>query len=252
MIRYLLPISAVFAGVVFLALNGTADVEVDSSLNKARESFTQRFPQVKAESIRPGPIDGMFEIRQGTMVAYLSTDGRYLFQGELIDLDTDINLTDQAASVERQSLMSQASADQQIVFGPKAPEYSIAVFTDIDCTFCRKLHREIADYSAQGIEIKYLLYPRGGPGSASWQKAEEVACAEDPTKAITLAKNDQLVVSKQCDLAKTVGDSYRLGGEIGLRGTPAIVLDDGTLISGYVPAKDLRERLDRLAAAASQ
>ncbi len=214
-----------------------------ASLDEVRAEFSEKFPQIKPESIHKGPVEGLLEIRQGTLVAYLTEDGRYLFQGALIDLDSNVNLTDVAASGGRKDLMQASNEDAQIVFAPEKPRYSVAVFTDIDCTFCRKLHREITAYQQEGIEIRYLLYPRGGPGSKSWQKAEDVMCADDRNRAITAAKNDQLVLSKACSAATMVADSYRLGQEVGLQGTPALVLDSGELVSGYLSAKDLLRKL---------
>ncbi|MEM7278862.1 MAG: disulfide isomerase DsbC N-terminal domain-containing protein, partial [Pseudomonadota bacterium] len=112
-----------------------------ASLDEVRAEFSEKFPQIKPESIRKGPVDGLLEIRQGTLIAYLTEDGRYLFQGALIDLDSNVNLTDVAASGGRKDLMQASNEDAQIVFAPEKPRYSVAVFTDIDCTFCRKLHR---------------------------------------------------------------------------------------------------------------
>ncbi|MEO0996249.1 MAG: DsbC family protein, partial [Pseudomonadota bacterium] len=111
------------------------------------------------------------------------------------------------------------------------------------CTFCRKLHREIQQYTDAGIEIRYLMYPRGGPGSRAWAKAEDVLCSEDRNDAMTRAKNDEPVEAPSCAAASVVMDHYRLGQEVGLRGTPAIVLGDGEMISGYLPANELAARL---------
>ena len=217
--------------------------ELPANIDAIRADFTKRFPQIDGSNIGAGPVTGWLEIRQGTLIAYLSDDGRYLFQGDLIDLTTDTNLTVKAASSERVSMMSEIGRDDTIVFGPAEPKYTVAVFTDVDCTFCRKLHREIDDYIAAGIEIRYLLYPRGGPGSASWAKSEEVICAADRSNALTRAKNDQAVEADKCDAAELVSAHYQLGYQVGLRGTPALVLDDGELISGYVPAAELARRL---------
>lgn len=228
---------------VFAVMDSRADASADEYA-AVRAEFAKHIPTFELESIKPGPVPGLLEIRRGTLVAYLSDDGRYLFQGELIDLVSGTNMTDKAASATRADMLAAASADTMVVFGPEKPTHTVAVFTDIDCGFCRKLHRQIGEYAAEGIEIRYLLYPRSGPGSESWSKAVDVMCAEDQNEAMTLAKSDQPVRSSNCALAKTVSDSYSLGGEIGLRGTPAIVTDDGTLISGYLPPKELKARLD--------
>ena len=73
-----------------------------------------------------------------------------------------------------------------IVFSPEEKRFTVSVFTDIDCVFCRRLHNELDEYLAAGIEVRYLLYPRNGPTSPSWAKAEDVWCADDRNEALTL------------------------------------------------------------------
>lgn len=239
----LIPLSFATLAVALAPIVVSADAEPD--LDAVKAGFTERFPQIRKESIHAGPVDGLLEIREGTLVAYLSDDGRYLFQGDLIDLETDTNLTQKAAGIARKAMLAETPPSAEIVFSPEegAQKHSVTIFTDIDCTFCRKLHRQMDEYMAAGIEVRYLLYPRGGPGSASWAKAEEVMCANDRNVAITMAKNDEVVVSKECAESSLVMDSYRLGAQVGLSGTPAIVLEDGQIISGYLPPAELARRL---------
>ncbi len=241
---------SLLAGVAILV--STLAVSEGDELAAVKAKFAERFPQIDPRNIHAGPLDGFLEIRQGTLIAYLTEDGRYLFQGALIDLNTNEDLTETAASAERKNLMDASNQDAMIVFGPEKPAHTVTVFTDIDCTFCRKLHREMAQYTAAGIEIKYLLYPRSGPGSPSWTKAEDVLCAKNPNQAITAAKNDQLVIADSCPAANLVYESYKLGQLVGLRGTPAMVLDDGELISGYLSPKDLSRKLAQEASSSGE
>ena len=124
-------------------------------------------------------------------------------------------------------------------------KYSINVFTDVDCTYCRRLHSQIDEYLAEGIEIRYLLYPRNGPRSESWVTAEQVWCSDNRNEALTLAKLDKEFESGECD-ASMVSSHYLMGQDVGLQGTPAIVLENGQLISGYVPAQRLSEQLAQI------
>ena len=189
------------------------------------------------------PVDGWYTIRRGSLVAYISNDGRYLLQGDLIDLDRQVNLTEESRSIARRDVMSGVSDEEVIIFAPEKVEYSVSIFTDIDCTYCRRLHAQIEDYMAHGIEVRYLLYPRGGPASSSWNTAEEVWCAADRADALTLAKLDRDFETSSCD-ASMVQSHYVMGQEVGLSGTPAIVLDDGELIAGFLPPDVLKMRLD--------
>ena len=160
----------------------------------------------------------------------------------MIDLDTQVNLSENSRSDARRDMMAEYPDDQMIVFTPEEKRYSVAVFTDIDCTFCRRLHSQLDQYMAEGIEIRYLLYPRNGPTSASWSKAEQVWCADDRNEALTQAKMDKEFESHSCD-PSVVSKHYAMGQDVGLRGTPAIILEDGTLVSGYLRADQLVEAL---------
>jgi thiol:disulfide interchange protein DsbC len=211
-------------------------------LEKVRNKVSTMFQEIKPEHIQPSPIDGWYTVRKGAVVAYVSADGRYLLQGDLIDLETQVNLSESERNSARIEMMAAISDDEMITFTPDEVKYSVSIFTDIDCAYCRRLHSQIDEYLAQGIEINYLLYPRSGPTSASWVKAEQVWCADDRNEALTLAKVDKNFDSHSCD-SSMISKHYSLGKEVGLTGTPAIVMSDGTLMPGYLPPLALAERL---------
>ena len=214
----------------------------DAELASVRETVSGMFPEIKAEHVFVGPVDGWYTIRKGTIVAYISADGRYLMQGDMIDLEQSINLTENSRNEARRELMASYPEDELIVFSPEKKRYSVAVFTDIDCTFCRRLHSQMDEYLAAGIEVRYLLYPRNGPTSPSWAKAEQVWCADDRNEALTNAKLDKDFDTRSCNPA-VVGAHYKMGQEVGLSGTPALLFEDGTLVSGYMPPAQLAEAL---------
>ena len=242
-----LPIAAIAAFLVFAVVPATAQ-EVDEELEQVRQKVNSMFEMIGPEDVTPSPIDGWYTIHRGSVVAYVSASGRYLLQGDMIDLDLNVNLSEAVRSDSRRDLMSAIPDDEVIAFSPSEVKYSVSVFTDVDCTYCRRLHSQIDEYLALGIEVRYLMYPRNGPTSPSWAVAQEVWCANDRNGALTAAKADRNFASTDCD-ASIVDHHYQLGQEIGLSGTPAIVFDDGTLISGYVPPDQLRDRLEQLAAA---
>lgn len=229
------------AVLLFFAVPATAE-EVSVELQKVRDTVAERFAEINPEEIFESPIPGWYTIRKGAIVAYISGDGRYLLQGDLIDLQEDTNLSEQSRNDARVVMMSAVPNDQLIVFSPENVQHTVSVFTDIDCTFCRRLHSQIDEYMEQGIEVRYFLYPRNGPTSPSWAKAENVWCADNRNEALTLAKLDQEYPTRTCD-ASIVSKHYLIGQDVGLRGTPAIVLDDGTLFSGYMPADQLKQAI---------
>ena len=221
--------------------------ESDEELDGVRQKVSSLFDMIAPEDVNPSPIDGWYTIQKGSLVAYISKDGRYLLQGDLIDLDTKVNLSEESRTDARRELMSRVPDNEVILFSPDEVKHSVTVFTDVDCTYCRRLHSQIEEYMSNGIEIRYLLYPRGGPASASWNTSEAVWCARDRNEALTLAKLGREFESSSCD-ASIVQDHYILGQEVGLAGTPAIVLDDGEMIAGYMPPDALKVRLEQKAA----
>lgn len=196
------------------------------------------------------PIEGLLQAQVDNEIMYLSSDGSYLMQGTLYEIETRTNLTDQAKSVLRRDAVRDIDTAEQIVFTPENPEYELMVFTDIDCGYCRKLHSQIDEYLAAGIEVQYLLYPRSGPASNSWTKAERVWCADNRGEALTLAKLDKSFATQECD-ASILSKHYDIGRDVGLTGTPAIVLSDGTLMPGYLPPDRLLQRLAMVESVAS-
>jgi thiol:disulfide interchange protein DsbC len=224
--------------------------DAEAELQLVRTRVAETFDEIEAKHVQPSPVPGWYTIRKGTIIAYISADGRYLLQGDLIDLDNEINLTAETQNTVREAMLRDIPDQQTIVFAPDHVKYTVSVFTDIDCTYCRRFHSHINEYLAQGIKVRYLMYPRSGPGSASWKKAEEVWCASNRQKALTLAKLDRKFDTRSCD-ASIVHEQYALGQDVGLQGTPALVLQDGTMISGYLPPAELSQRMASVASVAS-
>ena len=213
-----------------------------NELQKVRETVSGMFSGIDAEDIYESEVPGWYTIRKGAIIAYISADGRYLLQGDLIDLEQQVNLSEKDRNLARVKMMDSMPDDETIVFKPDHVRYKVSVFTDVDCTFCRRLHSQINEYMDEGIEVRYLLYPRSGPASPSWTKAEHVWCSDDRNEALTLAKLDKDFQYGDCD-PSIIKMHYALGQDVGLRGTPAIVLEDGTLFSGYLPPKQLAEAI---------
>lgn len=209
-----------------------------------QDKIMAAFPELSAESISPSPIPGLYQVMMNGQVSYVTGDGRYLIQGDVFDVAEERNLTEEIRGKARSAAIEAVTADQMIVFGPENAEHTVTVFTDIDCGYCRKLHREIADYNDSGIAVRYLFFPRSGPNTASWSKAENVWCSGDRNDAMTKAKAGLPVESEECS-PTPVRQHYQLGRSIGIRGTPAIIVEDGEMIPGYVPADDLLGYLEK-------
>ena len=227
---------------LFLAVSVHA-ADADPQLEQARAKVAEMFDSIEPRHVNPSPVDGWYTVQKGSVVAYISADGRYLLQGDLIDLDEQVNLSELSRSDSRRELVSALTDDEAIMFSPTEVKHAVTIFTDVDCTYCRKLHGEIDEYMSHGIAVRYVLYPRNGPASRAWSTSEDVLCARDQGKALTAAKLDREFQTSKCD-ASMLTRHYTLGQDIGLNGTPAIVLEDGTMIGGYLPPAALNMRLE--------
>ena len=205
-------------------------------------SLKKVLPDIPIDKITPSPVDGVSEVLMGPTVFYISNDGKYLFQGSLIDMKTRENLSETRRKEIRIAAINDFGEDRMIIFPAKEPRHTITVFTDIDCGYCRKLHNEMDKYNAEGITVRYLLYPRSGPNTPSFDKAVSVWCKEDRRQALTDAKAGIKLAKADCD--NPVKEEYDLGSLVGVRGTPAIILEDGEMLPGYIPANKLAKALD--------
>lgn len=201
------------------------------------EALRKIAPGVEITRIQPSPMPGLREVIVDGRVLYVSTDGKYLLQGQMIDLATRSNLSEASEAVERKTLLAGIPAAQKISFAPANPKYRVTVFTDIDCGFCRQMHSQIAEYNKLGIAVDYLFFPRAGIGSESFQKAVNVWCAPDRKVAMTMAKAGKTLPKKNCSNFVTM--DYHLGQKAGVDGTPAVFDGNGRQLGGYLPPDKL-------------
>ena len=203
-----------------------------------RADIVKKIDGLKLEDVRMTPVNGIYEITRGSEVSYTTSDGRYVIFGDMFDIDNDQNLSENRRRTIRQRLIETVPESEMLVFSPKNPKYTITVFTDIDCGYCRRLHSQIAEYNRLGIRVRYLFYPRTGPDTDSWHKAEAVWCASNRNDALTRAKNGEEINSPKCptDIVKR---DWELGHKLAVEGTPAIFLASGEMLGGYAPPTKL-------------
>jgi thiol:disulfide interchange protein DsbC len=210
-----------------------------------KEELAAKLDGVQASDISDSPVPGIYQVAVGSNVAYVTEDGRYILHGDIYDSLTSTNLTEQTRSRARVGMLASVDPASMIVFSPPDGEvkHTITIFTDIDCGYCRQFHREIDKVNALGIEVHYLFYPRTGPDTESWEKADKVWCAADHNAALTRAKLGGEVPDATCG-DTPVQAHWDLGRRVGVRGTPAIFSETGELIGGYLPPATLVKVLD--------
>ena len=211
---------------------------VDAQTGKYRSlqfMVAKLFPGIKIKEFKETGISGVLEFSVGAQVFYVSEDGRFLIKGDVFDLATQENLTDQSEQVARVSTLESFGDKNLLVYKAKDEKHFVTVFTDIDCPYCRVLHEEVQQYLTKGISVKYVFLPF--KGKKSYQKSVSVWCSKDPQEAMNSAKKGRRIRSSTCE--HPIDMHMALGQEFGVRGTPAIVLEDGSMIPGYRPVKDV-------------
>ena len=212
---------------------------------KVRDILKQLNPRIRIDRIGAAPIPGFREVVAGGQVVYVSDDGKYLFQGGLLDIVNKKDLSDGALTKVRAEVLKTLPMADRIVFAPAGtPKHKVVVLTDIECGYCRKFHSEMAEINRRGIEVQYLAFPRAGLGSSDYRKMVSVWCADDRKKALTDAKNDRAVPAKTC--TTPVDMQYNAGLRMGLEGTPMILSADGEFLGGYLPPDVLLQRLEQV------
>jgi len=204
-------------------------------------------PGAKASDLRTTPVPGLYEYRQGSELVYVTADGRFGLVGDLYRLADHSNLSDVRRRELRLELLNSVPESSMVVFSPENPKYTITVFTDVDCAYCRALHKQIAEYNRLGVKVRYLFFPRTGPNTESWAKAEQVWCSPDRRSALTQAKLGEPLKAAVCN-PNPVASQYALGRSMGLTGTPGIITPSGDLLPGYAPPDELLQELQQDAA----
>jgi thiol:disulfide interchange protein DsbC len=209
-----------------------------------KEELSAQLNGIAVEDISDAPIPGIYQVAVGANVAYVTKDGRYIIRGDIYDAETSANVSEETRARARSTMLGGVDPASMIVFKPANGEvkHTVTIFTDIDCGYCRQFHREIDKVTALGIEVHYLFYPRTGPDTESWTKADKVWCAANRNTALTRAKLGGEIPEGSC--TTPVADHYDLGQRIGVRGTPAVFSEAGDLLGGYLPPAALAKLLD--------
>jgi thiol:disulfide interchange protein DsbC len=209
-------------------------------------------PELTFSDLAPSPMAGVYKIKINGQLAFVSRDGGYLIAGEMYQVQANnlVNLQEEerrAAEVafapQRAKIIAAISKDDMVVFSPQGEVKGyVNVFTDIDCGFCRKLHKDMPQFLAKGIEVRYLAFPRAGVNSKSAQKLITTWCASNRQETMTRFKEGENVALASCD-NNPIADQYMLGQQVGVTGTPAIILESGQLIPGAVSADYLAKEM---------
>lgn len=238
--RYLLP---AVGSLLALALMTPALATTHDELSERLIVNGEAMP---VADVRETPLEGFFEVRlENGETFYSDAEGKHFLVGDIYENSETglINLTEQRRNGERAERLAKVLESDRVIFrGEGESRAVVEVFTDPTCPYCRRLHEEVPKLNEMGIEVHYLAFPRAGLNSEGGRGLRQIWCADNPSEAMTAAKREEaLTNSADCD--NPVEEQYDLGRELGVQGTPAIVLPDGRLVPGYVPAERLAAML---------
>lgn len=227
-----LPTLLILAGFPFASLSQ----HYDDQLLKAK------YPAIEVRESRPSSVENLVElVLTDGQIVYISSDGKRLLAGNLLDLESGANLTEKRRDGLRLETLANNEIDHLFEYPAEEEKATVTVVTDIDCPYCRRLHQQLADYHELGISVRYLMMPRSGPQTVSFDKARYAACASDPSTALTRAMSGEELPVQECN--DTIMRQFELSRSLQPTGTPAVITESGRMIHGYVPPERLAVEL---------
>ena len=233
------PILA-FAAACTLAIPSLAlagDAEVKQAVEAWLGSGT------KVDSVRKAGFLGLYEVVVGGEVLYTDEKVAYVVAGNVIEVKTHKDLTEERKNKLSQIKFSELPLDLAVKVVKGNGKRVLATFEDPNCSYCKKLAKEIQGLT--DVTVYTFVYPI--LSADSQEKAKAIWCAADRNKAWTdYMLNNSAPAAGKCDtsgLEKVAQLAHRLN----IRGTPAMFLSDGTRIPGYMPAAKLDEAINKAA-----
>lgn len=224
-----------------------------SLAEKLQNAVHEHDPAAQVVAPERSPVGGLYLTYIDGVSGYVSADGRYFVVGDMLDLAARKNVTETQRQARRRALLEKVGPEEGIVFGARKPKHTIIVFTDVECPYCRKLHGELGQLEAKGVAVRYMAFPRSGPNTKAWRTVTAVWCAKDRRGALTRATRGEAVSEAASAARSSCSDAviekhYALGQQLGILGTPMIVLSDGTSLGGYMAPEKLVAALEEHAA----
>ncbi len=248
-IKYAVAACALLASTAMgvVAYAAAEDVAVDPAVSQVIITQLQKGrPDLQFGAVQASPLPGIYQVdvAQGPTL-YVTQDGSHFIAGDLFRIAPEgfVNVREQQREAIRVARLAEVPRAQQIVFPAVGTTKAfVTVFTDVDCGYCVKLHREVPRLNELGIEVRYMAYPRAGLESTSYDKIATAWCSKNPSEALTRMKNSEQVEIAVCK-NNPVAAQFTLGNELGVRGTPALITEQGVLLPGYMPADQLAATL---------
>lgn len=237
-------VTSVFAGNAS-GISPASNPNNTAIITSIKNNLKTSLPELKIEQVNPASIPGIYEVVAGRHVFYVDSTSRYMFIGNMVDLSTKQSLTqarvEQLSVVDWNKLPLTIALRQVIGKG----ERKIAIFTDPDCPFCHRLEQDTIP-KLTNVTVYYFLFPLDMHVSAKTD-AKKILCAENPDKAfLDWMKNDVTLPTRtECKAIDNLTTMIDVGKNIaGITATPTIILSNGHILSGLIPADYLNQMIN--------
>lgn len=239
------------AGTAHAAASDVTPVKPAAAAAKSPAAVAKQLG-IPVANVSASPVPGLYEVKKDHVFGYISADGKYLIQGDMMNIVTGEQITEEHRRQDRLQALHRLGDANMITFSPAPPiktRYTVTIFTDITCPFCRRMHAMMNQFNERGIAIRYAFFPRSGPNTTAFTAAESVWCSSDRPRALTKAFADagdgKPLPQSNAGCTNPVMREYKLGRELGLRGTPMLILPNGDKVDGYMMPKDLLAELEK-------
>ncbi len=225
----------------FVAQTLVTSAWAQSEIDSVKANLGQIIPSaMEISSVELTAMENVYEVVAGTETLYVYSRDKFVMIGEVFDAERRISWAQEKRNKTREEALvelGEVPESNMIIMGDKQGERYVTVFTDTDCGWCQKFHKDIPALARGGLKVRYMMWPRAGLNSESYREAVSVWCSGDQGRAMTIAKNRKEIEQIECE--NPVADQYALGHRLGVQGTPFVMLDDGTVLGGYVPPEKL-------------
>lgn len=232
----------VLKGILLLLFISSVAASPKQDIQERLQKIDER---IEVIDLKDAPINNFYEVQLSSGdLLYVDKQGQYILAGSLLEITDDglVDLSEQTRSAARTKTIQAVPVSEQIIFAAKGETKAvIQVFTDSTCPYCSRLHEQVPELNSQGVEVRYLAFPRQGVQGKGYEALVDIWCADDRQQAMTDAKAGKKIANKQCE--NPIATQYELGRQLGVQGTPAIFLPSGKVIPGFVPAERLISEL---------
>jgi len=235
--KFLSVTALLFASLLFSGYtHAQAEQQVKTEIQKKLGT------NVKVRSVAASPVSGLYEVLVGNEIFYMDTSGKYLIQGEIIELASGKNLTElRQADLNRIKWVDLTQANAiKIVRGNGSRQ--LAVFSDPNCGYCKRLEKSLQQLD--NVTIYTYLIPILSPDSA--QKSKQIWCSSDPYKSYTDWMINGISPSGKSDCNTPLDKNMAFAKTYGITGTPTLFFTDGSRFPGAVQITDIEKKFSSL------